>query len=98
MLCQCACGVVSEPEVKFVRNLQHRHCVFRYDEEAPAEPEAAFTEKTIPVVRDSLESTGITAVRYYEDLPGVPYMSVTDFYINTWTRIPDFLTGIFSRI
>ncbi len=49
-------------------------------EEASAEPGEAFTEKTIPVVRDSLESTDTAAVRYYEDLPGVPYMSVTDFY------------------
>ena len=41
---------------------------------------AAFTEKPLSVVRDSLDSTETATVRYYEDLPSVPYMSVTDFY------------------
>ena len=39
-----------------------------------------FVEKSVPVVRDSLDSSETAAVRYYEDLPSVPYMSVTDFY------------------
>ena len=54
--------------------------------EAPAktdiseESEAAFSEKSFPVLRDSLDSTETAKVRFYEDLPNVPYMSVTDFY------------------
>ena len=39
-----------------------------------------FTEKTVPVLRDSLESSETATLRYYEDLQNVPYMSVTDFY------------------
>ena len=48
--------------------------------EVSSESEEAFTEKAIPVIRDSLDSTETAAVRYYEDLPNVPYMNTTDFY------------------
>ena len=40
----------------------------------------SFSEKDIPVLREELDSTETATVRYYEDLPNVPYMSVTDFY------------------
>ena len=40
----------------------------------------SFAEKVMPVVRDSLETTETVTVRCYEDMPNVPYMSVTDFY------------------
>ena len=50
------------------------------EKETSEEAEAAFSEKSIPVVRDRLDSTETAAVRYYEDQPDIPYMSVTDFY------------------
>ena len=40
----------------------------------------SFSEKSIPVLRDSLDSDETATIRYYEDMPNVPYMSVTDFY------------------
>ena len=49
-------------------------CAFG-ESEAPA-----YTEKALPVVRESLDTTDTVTVRCYEDLPNVPYMSVTDFY------------------
>ena len=48
--------------------------------QTPPEETPAFTEKSLPVVRDSLDGTETATVRCYEDLPNVPYMSVTDFY------------------
>ena len=59
------------------------------EEQAPADTDEAaaetsqdpaFSEAEIPVIRDDLDSTETAAVRFYEDLPSVPYMSVTDFY------------------
>ena len=48
--------------------------------EEPAAVVDSFSEKDIPVLREELDSTESAKVRYYEDLPNVPYMSVTDFY------------------
>ena len=42
--------------------------------------EPGFTEKAVPVLRDSLDSSETATLRYYEDLPDIPYKSVTDFY------------------
>ena len=42
--------------------------------------EVGYTEKALPILRDKLDSTETATVRFYEDLPNVPYMSVTDFY------------------
>ena len=39
-----------------------------------------YEEKAIPVLRESLDSTETATVRFYQDMPNVPYMSVTDFY------------------
>lgn len=53
------------------------------DTEAPVfSPDAgdskAFSEKTLPVLRRGT-SAGSVKVRYYEDLPSIPYISVADF-------------------
>ena len=60
----------------------------------PSEPEAAFTEKSLPVIRDSLDSTETASVRVYEDLPNVPYMSVTDFYNRFYLVSTDLKEGM----
>lgn len=44
----------------------------------PAAP--AYTEKSVPVLRSSVESTETAALRVYEDQPNVPYMGVKEFY------------------
>lgn len=38
-----------------------------------------YTEKTVPVLRNSLPGGSVT-IRIYEDLPSVPYMSIVDFH------------------
>ena len=50
----------------------------RYAMLQPEDPD--FTEREVPVLHDSLDSTETATLRVYEDLPDVPYMSVTDFY------------------
>ena len=61
-------------------------------------PEIAFAEKTMPVFRDSLDSTETAKVRFYEDLSNVPYMSVTDFYNQFYLVSTDLREGMsFTR-
>ena len=57
-----------------------------------ADPE--FTEKNLTVVKDSLENTETVSVRCYEDMPNVPYMSVTDFYNNFYLVNTDLTEGM----
>ena len=40
--------------------------------------QTGYTVKTVPVNRNG-ESGGIVAIRFYEDMPSVPYISVADF-------------------
>ncbi len=42
--------------------------------------EVTYTDKSLPVLRESLESTETVLLRYYSDMPNVPYMKLTDFY------------------
>jgi hypothetical protein len=58
------------------------------------EAEVAFSEKEIPVVRDTLDSTETAGARVYEDLPNVPYMSVTDFYNQFYLESTDLSEGM----
>ena len=50
-----------------------------------------YTTKSIPVLRESSDSTETAQVRVYADQPHVPYMNVTDFY-NTFYLIDTELT------
>lgn len=43
-----------------------------------AEPEKSYIVKILPVIRDG-QSAGTASVRFYEDMPSVPYISVADF-------------------
>ena len=57
-----------------------------------------YTEKALPVVRESLETTETATVRCYEDMPNVPYMSVTDFYNQFYLVKTDLTEGMsFTR-
>lgn len=40
--------------------------------------QTAYTEKMVPVNRDG-QNSGTVAIRFYEDMPSVPYISVADF-------------------
>jgi hypothetical protein len=62
--------------------------------ETSKESEMSFEEKTLPVVRDSLDSTETASVRIYEDLPNVPYMSVTAFYNQFYLESTDLSEGM----
>lgn len=42
--------------------------------------EEGFITKTVPVFRESLTETETAQLRYYPDLPNVPYMGLLDFY------------------
>ena len=54
----------------------------------------SYTEKDLPVVRDKVDSTETATVRFYEDLPNVPYMSVTDFYNRFYLAGTDMTEGM----
>ena len=57
-----------------------------------------YEEKALPVVRDEVDTTETAAVRLYEDLPDVPYMSVTDFYNRFYLAGTDMTEGMsFTR-
>ena len=57
-----------------------------------------YEEKALPVVRDEVNTTETAAVRLYEDLPEVPYMSVTDFYNRFYLAGTDLSEGMsFTR-
>ena len=53
-----------------------------------------YTEKALPVVRDKVDTTETATVRFYEDLPNVPYMSVTDFYNQFYLAGTDMTEGM----
>ena len=58
----------------------------------------AYTEKALPVVRESLDTTETATVRCYEDMPDVPYMSVTEFYNRFYLQNTDLTEGMtFTR-
>ena len=58
----------------------------------------AYTEKVLPVVRESLDTTETAAVRCYGDMPNVPYMSVTEFYNRFYLENTDLTEGMsFTR-
>ena len=58
----------------------------------------SYTEKALPVVRDKVDTTETATVRFYEDLPSVPYMSVTDFYNQFYLAGTDLTEGMsFTR-
>ena len=40
----------------------------------------SYETRTVPVYRDSLDTDETAALRFYDDLPNVPYMSVAGFY------------------
>ena len=44
----------------------------------PLDEQTAFTIKQVPVNRNG-ESGGTVAIRFYDDMPSVPYISVADF-------------------
>ncbi len=54
----------------------------------------SYTEKALPVVRDKVDTTETATVRFYEDLPHVPYMSVTDFYNRFYLAGTDMTEGM----
>lgn len=54
----------------------------------------SYTEKALPVVRDKVDTTETATVRFYEDLPDVPYMSVTDFYNRFYLAGTDMTEGM----
>ena len=54
----------------------------------------SYTEKALPVVRDKVDTTETATVRIYEDLPNVPYMSVTDFYNRFYLAGTDMTEGM----
>ena len=54
----------------------------------------SYTEKALPVVRDKVDTTETATVRFYEDLPDVPYMSVTDFYNQFYLAGTDMTEGM----
>ena len=46
--------------------------------ETNPDDKTAYTVKTVPVNRDG-NNSGTVALRFYEDMPSVPYISVADF-------------------
>ena len=56
--------------------------LYRYATGTPAAApqEHSYVEKEVEVVRDSLDSAETATLRYYEDMPNVPYMKLTSFY------------------
>ena len=46
--------------------------------ETNPDDQTAYTEKMVPVNRDG-NNSGTVAIRFYEDMPSVPYISVADF-------------------
>ena len=51
-------------------------------DKTPLETQAdtGYTEKEVPVLRETLDTDETVALRFYNDLPNVPYMTVNDFY------------------
>ena len=47
-------------------------------DDEPVDDKTAFTEKQVPVNRYG-QQAGTVAIRFYEDMPSVPYISVADF-------------------
>ncbi len=54
--------------------------LYRYVESLKAPEDPAFTEKDFPVLRETLESDETVRLRFYEDMPNVPYMDITQYY------------------
>ena len=46
--------------------------------ETNPDDQTAYTEKKVPVSRDG-QNSGTVTIRFYEDMPSVPYISVADF-------------------
>ena len=47
-------------------------------QETNPDDQTAYTEKKVPVSRDG-QNSGTVTIRFYEDMPSVPYISVADF-------------------
>ncbi|MBR1660190.1 MAG: S-layer homology domain-containing protein [Oscillospiraceae bacterium] len=54
--------------------------LYRYTEELERPEEPSYTEKEVPVLRESLQSSETATLRFYEDMPNVPYMEITQYY------------------
>lgn len=74
----------------------YRFCEGRLDLVTPEAP--GFTEKVVPVYHETLDGDETATLRVYEDLPDVPYMSVTDFYNQFYLVGTDLTEGMtFTR-
>ena len=50
--------------------------------------------RTVPVLRSSLDSTETAELRFYEDLPNVPYVNVESFYNQFYLALTDLTDGM----
>lgn len=60
----------------------------------PYDGDKIFTVKSVPVLRDSLDSTETATLRIYEDQPDVPYINVKDFYDQFYLVNTDLSEGL----
>ena len=47
-------------------------------EAMPMDPGSGYTERAVSVIRDG-KAAGTVTLRFYDDMPSVPYISVADF-------------------
>ena len=60
----------------------------------PYDGDVAFTTKSVPVLRSSLDSTETANLRVYADQPNVPYINVKDFYDQFYLVNTDLTEGM----
>ena len=72
--------------------------LYRFAEERKGPTTAAdapaYTEKEVPVLRDSLDSDETATLRFYADLPNVPYMEISDYYNTFYLACTDETEGL----
>ena len=68
--------------------------LYRYVEQIAAPEDPAYTEKEVPVLRESTESTETATLRYYEDMPNVPYVELSQYYNQFYLVSTDLTEGL----
>ncbi len=60
----------------------------------PYDGDKTFTAKSVPVLRESLDSTETAELRFYDDQPNVPYINVEAFYDQFYLVSTDLTDGM----
>ncbi len=74
-------------------------CMTAFAAEAETETEAAFSAAQLPVLHYSAEDVSAIDCRFYEDLPSVPYVKLTDYYtlwVDNTVEITELSEGVYE--